>query len=75
MFLSGANIDGDQIDQWDGSGTAIIRAPSMAAATAIAEAEPCHREGLRINKVHGWMLNEGTVRLTLSLFTGKATLG
>src|SRR6516225_1804871 len=44
LFLSGANAAGEQ---WDGSGTAIIRAPSLAAAAAIAETEPFHREGLR----------------------------
>lgn len=72
LFLSGANSAGDQ---WDGSGTAIIRAPSLAAAVAIAESEPFHREGLRSNTVHGWLLNEGTVRLTVSLFTDKFSLG
>lgn len=72
LFLSGANRAGDE---WDGSGTAIVRAPSLAAATAIAETEPFHREGLRVNTVHGWMLNEGTIRLTLSLFSDKFSLG
>jgi uncharacterized protein YciI len=72
LFLSGANA---AADRWDGSGTAIIRAPSLAAAVAIAVTEPFHREGLRTNTVHGWLLNEGTVRLTVSLFTDKFTLG
>lgn len=71
LFLSGANSAGDQ---WDGSGTAIIRAPSLAAAVAIAETEPFHREGLRVNTVHGWLLNEGTVQLTFSLFTDKFSI-
>jgi uncharacterized protein YciI len=72
LFLSGANRVGDQ---WDGSGTAIIRAPSLAAAVAIAETEPLHRAGLRVNTVHGWLLNEGAVRLTLGLFTDTFTIG
>jgi len=71
LFLSGANAAGDQ---WDGSGTAIIRAPSLTTAVAIAESEPFHREGLRANTVHGWLLNEGTVRVTISLFTDKFSL-
>ena len=71
LFLSGANRADDQ---WDGSGTAIIRAPSLAAAAAIAETEPFHREGLRVNTVHGWQLNEGTVRLSFSLLTDKFSL-
>jgi len=71
LFLSGANIAGDQ---WDGSGTAIIRAPSLEAAVDISATEPFHREGLRVNTVHGWMLNEGTVRLSVSLFTDKFSI-
>ena len=71
LFLSGANAAGDQ---WDGSGTAIIRASSLEAAVAIANTEPFHREGLRVNTVHGWQLNEGTIRLTLSLFTDKFSI-
>ena len=66
LFLSGANADGDE---WDGSGIAIIRAPSLEAAVAISDTEPFHREGLRVNTVHGWQLNEGTVRLSFSLLT------
>lgn len=72
LFLSGANAAGDQ---WDGSGTAIIRASSLAAAVAISDTEPFHREGLRVNTVHGWQLNEGTVRLSFSLLTDKFSLG
>jgi uncharacterized protein YciI len=68
LFLSGANADGDE---WDGSGVAIIRAPSLEAAVAISDTEPFHREGLRVNTVHGWQLNEGNVQLSLSLLTNK----
>jgi uncharacterized protein YciI len=71
LFLSGANIDGDE---WDGSGVAILRAPSLEAAVAISDTEPFHREGLRVNTVHGWQLNEGTVRLSFSLYTSKFSL-
>ncbi|GAA3576465.1 hypothetical protein GCM10022222_71480 [Amycolatopsis ultiminotia] len=72
LFLSGANAAGDQ---WDGSGTAIVRAPSLEAAVAISDTEPFHREGLRTNTVHGWQLNEGTVRLSFSLLTDRFSLG
>ena len=71
LFLSGANADGDQ---WDGSGVAIIRAPSLEAAVAISDTEPFHREGLRVNTVHGWQLNEGNVQISLSLLTNKFSL-
>jgi sugar lactone lactonase YvrE/uncharacterized protein YciI len=72
LFLSGANADGEQ---WDGSGVAIIRAPSMAAAVAISDTEPFHREGLRVNTVHGWQLNEGNLQISVSLLTNKFSLG
>ncbi|WP_166459725.1 YciI family protein [Amycolatopsis pithecellobii] len=65
LFLSGAN---SAPEGWDGSGTAILRAGSLAEAEAIAATEPFHREGLRTNTVHGWQLNEGRLRLSISLF-------
>jgi uncharacterized protein YciI len=71
LFLSGANRAGDE---WDGSGTAIIRAGSLEAARAIAETEPFHREGLRKNSVHGWLLNEGKLQIAVSLFSDKFDL-
>jgi uncharacterized protein YciI len=71
LFLSGANADGED---WDGSGVAIIRAPSLEAAVAISDTEPFHREGLRVNTVHGWQLNEGNVQINLSLLTNRFSL-
>ncbi len=65
LFLSGANRD--EVG-WDGSGVAILRAESRQDAIAIAETEPFHRAGLRTNTVHGWLLNEGNIRLSFNLF-------
>lgn len=65
LFLSGANRD--EVG-WDGSGVAILRAESRHHAIAMAETEPFHREGLRKNTVHGWLLNEGNLRLSFNLF-------
>jgi uncharacterized protein YciI len=72
LFLSGANRD--EVG-WDGSGVAILRAASRAEAELIAASEPFHREGLRKNTVHGWLLNEGQVRVSLSLFDDSFSLG
>ena len=71
LFLSGANAAGDD---WDGSGTAIVRAPSKQAAIDIAVTEPFHREGLRTNTVHGWLLNEGQLHLSINLFANQFEL-
>jgi uncharacterized protein YciI len=65
LFLSGAAADETE---WDGSGVAIIRAKSRAAAEAIAVTEPLHIAGLRKNTVRGWQLNEGNVNIRLKLF-------
>ena len=65
LFLSGAAADETE---WDGSGVAIIRAESRAAAEAIAVTEPFHKLGLRKNTVRGWQLNEGNVTLRFKLF-------
>lgn len=70
LFLSGASRD--EVG-WDGSGVAILRASSRAEAERIAQTEPFHREGLRRNTVHGWLLNEGSVRLSLNLFENGYT--
>lgn len=68
LFLAGAHA---AEGEWDGGGTAVIRAASLQAAREISDTEPFHRMGLRTNTVHGWTLNEGTIRLTVSLFTGE----
>jgi hypothetical protein len=65
LFLSGRLADETE---WDGSGVAIIRAESRAAAEAIAAGEPFHQLGLRKNTVKGWQLNEGNVTLRMKLF-------
>jgi hypothetical protein len=71
LFLAGPN----RCDQeWDGSGTAIVRAESLAHARQIAVSEPFHRNGLRVNSVHGWQLSEGALRLTINLFDNQFDL-
>ena len=71
LFLSGSHHAGDQ---WDGGGTAIVRAPSLQAAQALAETEPFHRAGIRTNTAHGWRLNEGNLRISLNLFANTSEL-
>jgi uncharacterized protein YciI len=66
LFLSG--MLGDE-SGWDGSGMAIVRATSRAAAEADARTEPFCRAGIRRNTVRGWQLNEGHVTLRLKLFS------
>jgi uncharacterized protein YciI len=72
LFMSGPNRCEEE---WDGSGTAIVRAESLAHARRIAETEPFHRKGLRVNSVHGWQLGEGAPRLTITLFDNRFEIG
>lgn len=65
--LFGAGPFRHEDGKWDGSGMAIVRAASIDAARAIAEAEPFHRAGLRTNTVAGWQLNEGSIGVRLRL--------
>jgi uncharacterized protein YciI len=58
-----------------GPGLAIIRAESRRAAEEIAESEPFHRQGLRANTVRSWTVNEGSITLTVKLFTNEVTFG
>ncbi len=52
---------------WDGSGMAIVRAESHAAAEVDVQTEPFCKAGIRKNTVRGWQLNEGNVTLRLKL--------
>ncbi|MEV7045126.1 hypothetical protein [Amycolatopsis sp. NPDC051061] len=40
-------------------------------ARRIAETEPFHSKGLRVNSVHGWQLSEGALRLSVDLFDNR----
>ena len=55
---------------WDGTGVAVLRADSLAAARAIAEQEPLHVAGLRRNEVLGWQISEASFTFTLRLLDG-----
>jgi uncharacterized protein YciI len=54
-----------------GPGMAIIRASSREEAEAIAETEPFHRYGIRQNTVRSWTVNEGSLTVTVKLFTNE----
>lgn len=46
---------------WKGGGMMILRASSLAAARAMARAEPFQKRGLRKNEVRGWQFNAGAL--------------
>ncbi len=58
-----------------GVGMIVYRAESMEAARALAEADPMHSAGARSYTLRKWLVNEGSLTLSVGLSTGKVTLG
>lgn len=52
---------------WDGTGMGVLRAEGVEQARAIAAGEPYHQAGLRRNEVDAWLVNEGSLTVTVSL--------
>ncbi|MEL7344660.1 MAG: YciI family protein [Pseudomonadota bacterium] len=59
----------------DGDGMLILRAGSLKEATQMAANDPMHLTGTRSFTIRKWMINEGTVSLSVGLSAGKVTLG
>lgn len=59
-------------DEMQGMGLIIYRAESLEAARALAEADPMHKSGARSFVLRRWMINEGSLTLTVGLSTGTA---
>ena len=73
MFAAGPNWTDDE-QQWEGDGTVVIRAASLADAHAIARQDPMHQSGARTFTVRPWLVNEGTITVQLGLATGRFKL-
>lgn len=61
----------DDESVWEGEGTFVIRASSMAHATELAAADPMHKAGARRFRIRPWLINEGSLQVTLSLATSR----
>lgn len=57
-----------------GMGLIVYRAESLDAANALAAADPMHTSGARTYVLRRWMINEGSLTLSVGLSTKKATL-
>ncbi|WP_030910024.1 YciI family protein [Streptomyces sp. NRRL F-5126] len=73
MFAAGplSSTDGSR---WDGAGLFVYRAPSLAAAIALAEQDPMHASGARSFEVRAWMLNEGSLSVRVRYSRGDLHL-
>ena len=52
----------------------IIRASSLTEAREIAATDPMHKSGARSFEVRPWLLNEGTINLSINYSKGSFTL-
>ncbi|MEL6450102.1 MAG: YciI family protein [Pseudomonadota bacterium] len=61
--------------QMQGMGMIIYRAPSFEQARALADADPMHASGARSYVLRKWMINEGSLTMTVSLSRQSVALG
>ena len=71
MFAAGPLANAEKPDQWSGDGLIVIRAQSMEEARSIAENDPMHKSGARTFTVNPWLVNEGTLTVSVSFASGK----
>ena len=70
MLAAGPHSTDDE-SSWEGDGTFVIRATSLAHAREIASSDPMHKSGARHFKVRPWLINEGRVNLRVNFSSGK----
>ena len=61
--------------EMSGSGLQIWRASDMDAARALVEADPMHVAGVKTFVLRRWLINEGSLSLTVGLSAGAVSLG
>jgi uncharacterized protein YciI len=61
-------------EQMQGVGLIIYRAESLDAARAMADADPMHKTGARTYILRRWMINEGSLNLSVGLSTKGVSL-
>ena len=61
-------------DQMQGMGLIIYRAADLDAARDLADADPMHKSGARTFVLRRWMINEGSLTVSVGLSTNQATL-
>lgn len=54
-------------EQMEGTGMIIYRAASLDAAKALADADPMHASGTRHYSLRRWLVNEGSLALSIKL--------
>ena len=57
-----------------GVGMIVYRAESLEEARALADNDPMHKSGARGYVLRRWMINEGSLNLSVGLSTNRVTL-
>ena len=61
-------------DTMEGVGMLVLRAASLEEARELAENDPMHVTGARSYSLRRWLINEGSLNLTVGLSTGGLRL-
>ncbi len=62
-------------EEMEGTGMIVYRAESLAAARALADNDPMHKTGARTYVIRKWLINEGSLTVSVGLSTAKVKLG
>ena len=73
MFGAGPFWEDNEID-WAGEGMVIIRANSLSEAKEIAASDLMHKSRARSFTVRPWLLNKGTITLSINYSKGNITV-
>lgn len=65
LFASGPTLGAD--GNVDGSGLTVLRCKTLSEAQTVAGADPLVQHGLRRVEVRKWILNEGSIRISVRM--------
>lgn len=73
LVMAGPLSD-DTGEEMQGAGMLVLRASSMDEARALAANDPMHVSGARAFKLRKWLVNEGSLSISVGLSTGAVTI-
>ena len=74
LFLAGPVSD-ETGSEMQGTGLIIYRAASLDEARSLAQADPMHQSGARDFTLRRWLINEGSLTLSVAFSAQTAKLG
>ena len=73
LMMAGPMSD-DTGEEMQGQGMLVLRAASLEEAKALADGDPMHSSGARNYEMKKWMINEGSLSVSVGLSTGGVQL-